>query len=398
MDEVIKSIKAFLYDRTVSPLFGAFIAAWSVCNYRVIVALLDGDASLSDKIKFLDEYFGVVTYQFSGLSFQGWGQVVHGFLEPALLTLIYLFIYPWLAKPVYEHSLTKQKELKDIKQKAESIRLLSVEESRNLIKEIEQLRYKADEDAQKYRARIDSLTETINSLEASKNSSSLINTEGSLVGDYKPLLALDEFGNQLRSKVDALPDGEFQLPELLESEDWKKLSEANRKGYGKLFKQLVERGDFAGVAISGKATGNQLIYRKGVASSPTMLTDLESELLRQLQAVSFDSDEKRVDLIKNMVAYCVNNKISEEMFWVLSVLTRLDGRAEKRNLRNILQNKLNSIELDFVLKRLDDYGLVRTINENVLFTDEGNKMAVNSELTKLDKALRKANMGWPIRE
>ena len=165
MDEIIKSIKSFLYDRTVSPLFGAFIAGWALCNYRIILTLLDGKASLSEKMAFLDDHFGPITLYAFGTSLDIAGVVIYNFFGPAFFAWLYLYVYPLFAKPVYEHSLAKQVELRNIKREEESARLLSLEESRYLIKEIEQLRYKSDEDAKKYTERITSLTETINAME-----------------------------------------------------------------------------------------------------------------------------------------------------------------------------------------------------------------------------------------
>jgi len=46
MDDIFKSIKAFLYDRVASPLFGAFVTAWSIWNYRVISILLSDENEL----------------------------------------------------------------------------------------------------------------------------------------------------------------------------------------------------------------------------------------------------------------------------------------------------------------------------------------------------------------
>lgn len=48
MGEIIKSMKAFLYGRSSSPLFGAFIVSWAVWNYRVIITLLSNE-KLADK-------------------------------------------------------------------------------------------------------------------------------------------------------------------------------------------------------------------------------------------------------------------------------------------------------------------------------------------------------------
>lgn len=391
MDEAFKSIKAFLYDRAVSPLFSAYIAAWSAWNYRVIAALLDGDASFSEKMAFIDNYFGVVIYQINGQPHYVWGQVVHGIFGPILLTLVYLYIYPLVAKPVYEHSLSKQKELKDIKQKVENARLLTVEESRNLIKETEQLRFKANEEAKRFSERIAGLTETINSLESSQNSIPLSNTKGSLVEAEKPGVGTERFSNLVKNKVEALPDGEFELSGLFEKDEWNRLNVNTRKRYGKLFRELVDGGGIAGVNLNGKRSGNQIVYRKETKPSSALPSDFESELLKQYQLYKNVPENERANLTNKLVAYCVKNNISVDMFGILLPLVLAGGKINIIDLQQIVKNNLSNIEIDHVVKKLSDRGLVyRNDYEDLIsLTSEGNEMAVDSGLTRLEKELSK---------
>ena len=53
-----------------------------------------------------------------------------------LFALFYLFLYPVIAQPVYQYSLVKQRQLTLIKQKQESERLLTVEQSRNILRDL----------------------------------------------------------------------------------------------------------------------------------------------------------------------------------------------------------------------------------------------------------------------
>src|SRR5688572_12908861 len=111
MEEFSKSIKAFLYERSSSPLFGAFIVAWLGWNYRAIATLFS-EESLIDKFLIIDRLYKSEPI----LGFLYWGQVKHGLLIPAAITAAYIFVYPILAKPVYKYSLKKQQELRKIKQ------------------------------------------------------------------------------------------------------------------------------------------------------------------------------------------------------------------------------------------------------------------------------------------
>ena len=122
MDDVIKSVKAYLYDRTASPLFGSFLLAWLAWNYRIIFVFFTG-GSAQEKLEALDLVFS----RFDFIPYVP-AEIVNIIFMPAVITLFYIFCYPKLAKPVFEHSLKKQKELAEIKQQQENTRLLSVEE------------------------------------------------------------------------------------------------------------------------------------------------------------------------------------------------------------------------------------------------------------------------------
>lgn len=50
MNDIFKSLKAYLYDRSVSPLTGAFIMSWSVWNYRVFLTIFAGKEQAVESI------------------------------------------------------------------------------------------------------------------------------------------------------------------------------------------------------------------------------------------------------------------------------------------------------------------------------------------------------------
>ena len=47
------SFKAYLYDRTTSPLFGAFAASWIAWNYEIILTIFSG-WEVDKKIEFIN--------------------------------------------------------------------------------------------------------------------------------------------------------------------------------------------------------------------------------------------------------------------------------------------------------------------------------------------------------
>lgn len=124
-DEILKSIKGYWYDRTTSPLMGSFLVSWVIWNYR-FVFLLFSDMSIEEKFKTIDEVI-----------FPNWESVlINGAIYPILISLIYIYIYPFPAKKVFEFSRTRQKEISDIKRKIEDETLLTVKESRTIRGEI----------------------------------------------------------------------------------------------------------------------------------------------------------------------------------------------------------------------------------------------------------------------
>lgn len=395
MDEAIKSIKAFLYDRTVSPLFGAFITSWVVCNYRMIIAVLDSDATLTEKMAFIDHHFDVVSYQLFDYSFHMSGQFFYGLIYPALLTVFYIFGYPKLAKPVYEYSLERQKELRNLKLQNDEARLLSPAESRKLIKEIEQIRQRADEETKEYSKKITSLTETINSLESTQKVSLESSKNESTEDERNQTEKFDigEFKKFVIQKVDALQNVEFELSDLFEKEAWDKLSVATRKNYGKLFKAFVDDKIVNDVEINRKGSGNQQIYRKNSNLSQSAAIEFKNILNYWRFLPSNISENKREELLRKLTSYCLKNNISKEMLDVLVPLVAKDGTTSLSVLYNELKNERSSIETDHLITMLGNKKLVFVdAEDDVVFTDQGKEFAVESGLAEI------ARLSRPFRE
>jgi len=367
MDEVVKSIKAFLYDRTVSPLFGAFISAWIVWNYRLVIVFLDGDASLSEKMRFIDSYFWGEIFSFWGHTYLIPGVIYHDLLGPGLLASVYIFGYPWLAKPVYSFSLKKQKELREIKQAEENARLLSVEESRVIIKENEQLLYKAEEEAQKYRERIASLIETINELEEklaetkNKDSSASLQERffNPVKGTILDLGSLDQGGEVVGSAYVS------QEPKLKEGDGDRRSNPTN---------STVVAAESTNVSPSEIEARLFRIYTNG-GYSP----------------MKFQSEDEHQEILNKLAGYASKHGVDIDMFTLLALLVLFGGEIRIMILKETLQEDLNSIEIDHLLKKLKGKNLIseNEVNGTVRLSDVGNEMAVESGLTSLDKKLKR---------
>lgn len=270
MQDILTSIKSYLYDRAASPLVGAFVVAWSVWNYRFFIIIFSGDTENPvTKFEEINKLFEAINFSLYKWSFSISGEIIHGLLIPSAITVIYLFFYPLLAKPVYEHSLKKQKELRAIKQEQENQRLLSVEESREIYRRLAQMQSKHQEEIDHYNNQIEGLNKYIEGLESKGNLNTDTDTKTeNEIEEKNPEVPLDEerdieeYDDFIREKVDALGTSRFRLNQLFGQEKWSSLPVSTRQSLGKRFRQQVERGDYVGVSMSGKDSGNQQMYVK----------------------------------------------------------------------------------------------------------------------------------------
>ncbi|MEW8392755.1 MAG: DUF1413 domain-containing protein [Candidatus Thiodiazotropha sp.] len=264
MDDILKSIKAYLYDRSTSPLIGAFITAWSIWNYRFYLVIFAGkERSVDEIFSQIDILFPAIRFSIFSSPFSINGELFHGFIVPCLITLSYIYLYPRLAKPVYEHSLKQQIKLREIKQKEENNRLLSVEESRQIYRRISDLQAEHSEEIDRYNAQISSLREIIKELEGNNPSGSEKTTpDGADISLKSEDLKPEDYDHHLRKLIEELPSGDFQLSDLFRDSDWESMSTKNKQAIGKRLKSMIDRGDFVGVNSAGKGTENQQIYHK----------------------------------------------------------------------------------------------------------------------------------------
>ena len=264
MKDILISIKAYLYDRAASPLIGAFIVGWSAWNYRFFVVLFsEGLPDPADKFKAIDLLFGSHTFTIGDMSHTFSGRLVDGVLVPAVIALIYLYVYPFIARPVYEHSLKKQKELRAIKQAQDDQRLLSVEESRELYRRLAQMQSKHQDEVDSLNNQISALNQHIEDLDKGDPTSHEAKdeeVEPDLDGTRKE--ELQKYDSYIQESVQSRGTGTFYLNELFGQEQWSEIPVSTRQALGKRFRHQVERGDFVGVKTSGKSSGNQQKYFK----------------------------------------------------------------------------------------------------------------------------------------
>lgn len=108
MQNIINSFKAHLYERTTSPLLGAFVFYWLIFNYKMIVILFDNKLESNVKFSNIDTiYKNDFIYNIP----------LNGLIYPLLATLIYLLIFPFASNFIYRLWIKHQDELKRISNK-----------------------------------------------------------------------------------------------------------------------------------------------------------------------------------------------------------------------------------------------------------------------------------------
>lgn len=118
------SIKAYLYDRNVSPLLGSIVVSWSIWNYKFYL-LLVSSLTFPDKLRYLN------------ILYSGYYECLfQGFIFPLLTAAFYIFAFPYPAELVYRFSLSKQKKLVTLKNEIEENTLLTIEQSRAIRHEL----------------------------------------------------------------------------------------------------------------------------------------------------------------------------------------------------------------------------------------------------------------------
>ncbi|XOB62337.1 hypothetical protein ACMC56_00670 [Campylobacterota bacterium DY0563] len=105
MKDIINSFKAHLYERTSSPLIGAFIFYWLIFNYKMVVVLFD------DKLKSSEKFTNIDTIYQNDLFFN---IPLNGVIYPIIATLLYLLVFPWISNLIFEGWTYHQNNLKSI--------------------------------------------------------------------------------------------------------------------------------------------------------------------------------------------------------------------------------------------------------------------------------------------
>ncbi len=132
-EEITKSIKAHLYDRTSSPLLGAFLFSWLIWNFKFIMLIFSSE-SIDVKYDILESqlYTDHLHYLYYWL------------ITPFITSVIFLYVYPFPAKWVFKFTRKRQQQLKELRQSIDDEELLDNKESRKLKREVYELEQSFD--------------------------------------------------------------------------------------------------------------------------------------------------------------------------------------------------------------------------------------------------------------
>ncbi|EKF9659542.1 hypothetical protein O1C77_003563 [Vibrio cholerae] len=161
-EDITKSIKANLYDRVSSPLFGAFAISWLLWNFKVVLVVFSSLTAI-EKINYLE---GTLVYSDTV------DLILRGLLYPVFSSIAFLVLYPIPAKWAFGYWSRKQKELKVLKQEIEDETPLTLEESRRIRRDSVRLEIEFEEEIARKEEEIVRLKEVIQSLQSAEVSSS----------------------------------------------------------------------------------------------------------------------------------------------------------------------------------------------------------------------------------
>lgn len=130
-----KSIGDFVEERFTSPLISSFALAWAAVNYKFFVILFSKESVAS-------------SFVLIGKMFPDWEtRALNGFVIPLGIALFYLFVFPYPSQWVYRQWRRNLQKTDNIKQDYENSKRLTLDESRELRKNINELELAADQAA-----------------------------------------------------------------------------------------------------------------------------------------------------------------------------------------------------------------------------------------------------------
>ncbi len=179
LGDAMKTIKALLYERITSPLLGAFILSWCLWNFRFLIVIFS-------TLPVIDKFNMIDTIIFPSQEVM----LFKGIIYPLVTTAFFIYVYPYPAKKVYEFWRSRQRDLKEIRQKIEDEEPLTKEEAIMIRTEVYRIKKEHQDEIAKRDEEIAMMREVYASLDKEKppyvpNEHSLFLKELSELEKYK---------------------------------------------------------------------------------------------------------------------------------------------------------------------------------------------------------------------
>jgi len=116
LTEFRKSVNSILYERLTSPLFGTFFLTWILWNWKIVYLTI----FISEKQIDQNKIDFIVTNYCDGTNLLWY---------PLISTIVLVTVYPFVSTAAFWIAIKFNKWKLDIKNKEESIQLLSLEQS-----------------------------------------------------------------------------------------------------------------------------------------------------------------------------------------------------------------------------------------------------------------------------
>lgn len=113
-EDIFRSIRAYMYEKSTSPLAGSLVLAWIGWNWRVVLTILSSE-SVEAKFTIID---GLYAAEGSCLTFYVW---------PILTAFVYIFVFPLPAYIAFYWAKMMQILLNQARQRLEKTELISNE-------------------------------------------------------------------------------------------------------------------------------------------------------------------------------------------------------------------------------------------------------------------------------
>ncbi|MFZ3433757.1 hypothetical protein [Vibrio harveyi] len=161
--DVLTSIKAYLYDRTSSPLLGAFATSLALWNFKILM-LFFSKTPYAVKVWEIDFFYSQPF--FSSIEHLSWvtNYWMCLYLMPMVTSLFYIYVFPWFSHRVFEFSYNKQITLNNKKKEMQGSELISAEEKEELLSKIEKLNIENRANVLKLREEITQLESQLDSV------------------------------------------------------------------------------------------------------------------------------------------------------------------------------------------------------------------------------------------